>query len=148
MSYVCPLCFINPYSHSLKKVYEDNNFIIFYTCPAEAILYYDTNSILQHYNGVLNEIPTNKQWIWIFDSSNFKFTHFIQFNVGIELAKLISNNFSNNLNKIIIINTTLYISFTYNIIYPFLNNKLKSIIEFNNIFTNYQEIINNIIIIS
>jgi hypothetical protein len=51
--------------------------------------------------------------------------------VAIELAKLISNKFSKNLKKIIIINPTFYITITHKMIMPFLNNKVKDIIEIN-----------------
>jgi hypothetical protein len=130
MTYICPLCEIEPLSHSLSKIEETNNVIYYYTCPSKAKLYYDAESIINHYNGVLSEIPCNKKWIWIFDSAGFDLKHFMQINVGIELAKLISTKFSSNLEKIKIINPTIYVSATYNIIYPFLNNKLRNIIEF------------------
>jgi hypothetical protein len=90
MSYKCPFCAIDADSHSLVKIKETTSIVYFYTCPANAKLYYDMPSIINHYNGVLSEIPQDKYWIWIFDSSNFGFKHFIQFRVGIELAKLIS----------------------------------------------------------
>jgi hypothetical protein len=64
--------------------------------------------------------------------------------VGIQLAKLISSKFSNNLEKIIIINPSNYISFTYEIIKPFLNKKMKSIIELNYNFKSFNEIISNL----
>jgi hypothetical protein len=110
---------------------ETNELIYYYTCPSKAILYHDVNGIINHYDGVLSEIPENKEWIWIFDSKNFGFKHAIQTNVAIELARLISNKFSKNLKKIIIINPTLYVSMTYDLIIPFLNKKLKNIIEIN-----------------
>ncbi len=132
MPYLCPLCILDPFSHSLIRLTEIDDIIYFYTCPSQAKLYYDANSIIKHYDGVLSEIPTNKKWIWIFDSTDFGFKHFKQINVGIELAKLISNKFSSNLEKIIVINPTIYVSSTHRIIYPFLNEKLKRIIEFNN----------------
>ena len=44
----------------------------------------------------------------------------MEINVAIELAKLISNKFSENLKKII-----------HKMILPFLNNKVKDIIEIN-----------------
>jgi hypothetical protein len=56
----------------------------------------------------------------------------MQINVAIELSKLISNKFYKNLKKIIIINPTSYIKITHKIILPFLNNKIKDIIEINN----------------
>jgi hypothetical protein len=131
MSYICPLCKIQPLSHSLTKISEKNDIIYYYTCPSQAILYYDVESILNHYDGVLSEIPKDKKWIWIFDSFNFNLTHALQINVAIEITKLISNKFSANLNNIIIINPTFYIKMTYNVVMPFLNETLKSIIEIN-----------------
>jgi len=144
MGFQCPLCLLDPLSHSLIKIKETNDIIYFYTCPSQAKLYFDVDSIIKHYDGVLSEIPTNKKWIWIFDSKDFNFKHFIQVNVGIELAKLISSKFSHNLKEIIIINPTFYISSTYNIIYLFLNEKLRSIIEFNSQYKTSHDIINNL----
>ena len=128
MQYVCPLCKLQPSSHSLKKVLEEKG-IIYYTCPAQATLYYDVKGIINHYDGVLSEIPENKEWIWIFDSLDFGFIHAMQTTVAIELAKLISNKFSKNLKKIIIINPTYYITIIHKIIMPFLNKKTRDIIK-------------------
>jgi hypothetical protein len=131
MQYICPLCKILPSSHSLTKVLEKKGIIYYYTCPSKAILYYDVTGIVNHYNGVLSEMPDNKEWVWIFDSLGFSLVHAIQTSVAIELAKLISNKYSKNLKKIIIINPTFYIKITHKMIMPFLNNKVKDIIEIN-----------------
>jgi hypothetical protein len=120
-----------PSSHSLTKILEKKGIIYYYTCPSKAILYYDVNGIINHYDGVLSEMPKNKEWVWIFDSLDFGFIHAIQTSVAIELAKLISTKFSKNLKKIIIINPTFYITITHKMIMPFLNNKVKNIIEIN-----------------
>ena len=131
MKYVCPLCKILPSSHSLTKVFEKKGIKYYYTCPSQAILYYDVKGIIDHYDGVLSEMSENTEWVWIFDSLGFSLIHAIQTNVAIELAKLISNKFSTNLKKIIIINPTLYIKITHKMLMPFLNNKVKDIIEIN-----------------
>ena len=131
MQYICPICELVPSSHSLTKLLEKKDIIYYYTCPSQAILYYDTEGIINHFNGVLSEIPEHKEWVWIFDSLDFSFIHAIQINVAIELAKLISNKFSKNLKKIIIINPTFYITTTYTLLMPFLDNKIKDIIELN-----------------
>ncbi len=131
MIYECPLCKLLPSSHSLKKILEKKGIIYYYTCPSQAILYYDVKGIINHYDGVLSEMPENKEWVWIFDSLDFSFIHALQTNVAIELAKLISNKFSKNLKKIIIINPTFYITITHKMIIPFLNNKVRDIIEIN-----------------
>ena len=131
MKYICPLCSIDPLSHSLSELYEKNNIIYYYTCPSKAKMYFDTIGIINHYNGVLSEIPENNKWIWIFDGTEFDLKHLFQVEVAIELAKLISSKFSEKLQKIIIINPNFYIKSIYNIIYPFLNVKMKSIVEIN-----------------
>ena len=131
MVYTCPLCLLDPLSHSLTNFLEKDNTYYFYTCPAKAKLYYDTNSIIDHYNGVLSDIPKNKKWIWVLDIMGFGFNHFLQIEVAKELSKLISSKFSENLEKILIINPSGYVSAVYAIVKPFLNNKVKSIIEIN-----------------
>jgi hypothetical protein len=141
MKYICPLCSIDPLSHSLSEVCEKNNIIYYYTCPSKAKMYFDTLGIINHYDGVLSEIPENKKWIWIFDGTEFNLKHFFQIEVAIELAKLISSKFSEKLEKIIIINPNFYIKSVYNIIYPFLNVKMKTIIELNYVFKSVNEII-------
>ncbi len=131
MSYVCQICKLLPSSHSLTKMTEKKGIIYYYTCPSQAILYYDVQGIINHYDGVLSEIPANKEWVWIFDSLDFSIMHAMQTNVAIQLAKLISSKFSKNLKKIIIINPTFYIAITHKMIINFLNNKVKDLIEIN-----------------
>jgi hypothetical protein len=131
MRYTCPLCALNPRSHSLIEVAEKNNTLYYYTCPSKAELYFDLKSIISHYDGVFSEIPENKQWVWIFDGTDFNLKHFLQLQVGIELSKLISLKFNKNLKAIIVINPTFYISSIYKIINIFLDEKIKSIIEIN-----------------
>lgn len=140
MSYICPLCKLLPFSHSLTKLTEKNRIIYYYTCPSQAILYYDVEGIMNHYDGVLSEIPENKEWIWIFDSLDFSLTHALQINVATEIAKLISNKFSKNLKKIIIINPTIYITMTHKVVMPFLNETIKNMIEINYENTTPEEI--------
>ena len=141
MPYTCPLCKLLPSSHSLTQVLEKNGIIYYYTCPSQAILFYDVTGIINHYDGVLSEIPENKEWVWIFDSLEFSIIHSIEINVSIELAKLISNKFSKNLKKIIIINPTFYITMTHIMIMPFLNNKIRDVIEINYESTCAEEVI-------
>jgi len=142
MSYICPLCKLQPLSHSLTKLSEKNGIIYYYTCPSQAILYYDVEGILNHYDGVLSEIPKDKKWIWIFDSFEFNLTHALQINVATEIAKLITNKFSTNLKKIIIINPTFYITMTHKVVMPFLNETIKNIIEINYEKTTSEDLIN------
>ena len=77
-------------------------------------------------------MPKDKQWKWIFDASGFGFKHFMYVDVGIRLAKLISSEYSNNLTKIQIVNTNMYVNLVYSAISPFLSNKIRERIEFVN----------------
>ena len=65
----------------------------------------------------------------------------MQREVAIELIKLISSNFSKNLKKIIIINSTIYLSCIYHLMNPFLIEEIKSIIEMNYVIKNAIDII-------
>jgi hypothetical protein len=131
MQYTCPICKLLPSSHSLEKLLEKNGVIYYYTCPSKAILYYDVNGIINHYDGVLSEIPENKEWIWIIDSVDFGLIHVMETSVAMALTDLISTKFSKNLKKIMVINPTFYTTITHKIVIPFLNNKLRDIIEIN-----------------
>ena len=126
--YTCPLCAIDPSSHSLIKMAEKNGILYYYTCPAKATMY-DVKGIMNHYDGVLSKIPKDKKWVWIVDGEGFGFTHAMQINVAIEISKLISSKFSKNLKKIIIKNPTLYITIIHKIIMPFLNKETRDKIE-------------------
>lgn len=141
MQYICPICKLLPSSHSLTKVSEKKGIIYYYTCPSKATLYYDVKGIINHYDGVLSEIPENKEWIWIFDSLDFGLTHAMETNVAIELTKLVSNKFSKNLKKIIIINPTLYTTIIHKLIMPFLNKKVSDIIEINYKLKSVEEVL-------
>jgi hypothetical protein len=60
--------------------------------------------------------------------------------IAVELVKLISNNFSKNLNKIIIIHPTIYVTMIHTFLMPFMNHKIKNIIEINHKVNSANEI--------
>ena len=144
MKYTCPLCELDPLCHSLKKIADKQGIIYFYTCPSQAKMYYDTEGIVNHYQGVLSEIPADKEWVWIFDSVDFGLKHAMQFSVAKELSTLIGR-FSTNLKQIIIINPTFYTSITYNMLMPFLSSKVVNIIEMNNALHSGEEVVYGIL---
>jgi len=125
--YKCPICELNPGSHSLMKLYERENIEYYYTCPAKATRYNDTVGIIAHYEGVLREI--NKPWVWVFDGTDFNFVHSLEIDIGIQLASILSKNV--HLYKIMVIHPTIYVSTIYTVLYPFLSDRLRQLIEFN-----------------
>lgn len=128
MVYQCDICYQDPTSHSLKNMGTRDSVQYYYTCPAKASKYDDVEGIIKHYDGVLSE-NTNK-WIWIFDCDGFNMKHLLEINVGIKLAQLITNKFSHNLVKIIIVNPTWHVKIVIDLVYPFLNKHVKSIITY------------------
>lgn len=143
MNYNCPICSIDPSSHSLTIYKEFNNIIYLYTCPSQAKLFFDTKGIILHYDGVLSQISEYKKWVWIIDGKNYSFKHLIEYNVGIELVKLILSKFSKNLLKIIVINPTIYITYAYNFLKPFLSIDIQNLIVFNSTCQNIDNLILN-----
>jgi hypothetical protein len=131
MNYTCPVCAIAPSSHSLKLLREKDGIRYYYTCPSLATLYYDAKGIVAHYEGVLSEIPPEKEWVWFFDSLGFGLIHASQTSVARGLANLITTKFSQNLKKIIILNPTIYVRLTHSMLMPFLNTKVQELIEVN-----------------
>jgi len=130
MVFICKICEKCPNSHSLVKYEETENRIIYYTCPSEA-KNNETNGILYHYNGELGEI-NGKNWIWILDLKNFSIKHFMEVSNGIALAKLITEKYSEHLQNIIVINSNIYTTTIFNIISPFLTEKVRNMVVFSN----------------
>lgn len=129
MGYTCPICKEDPTSHSLKKARETDDCIYFYTCPAQATKYNDIEGIINHYRGVLTEIPSDKEWIWIFDARGFTLAHAMEITLARRMATLITEEFGWNLRKVYIANPTTFITITMNVIWPFLSNRIKERIE-------------------
>jgi len=126
MEYKCPICEREPGSHSLKKIHSQNEVIVYYTCPAEASKYYDNEGICNHYDGEFSTIPENNLWMWVFDCSGFEFKHVCEYQVGLDLANLITKKYSDNLQKICIINPNWYIYLLLSIMWPLMDDKIKS----------------------
>lgn len=123
MVYECPTCKTEPGSHSLKRLADENETAIFYTCPAEATKYWDLSGILEHYDGTLGEHKGS--WVWVFDAKGFSWSHALQFDVAMGIARLITEKYSGTLEAIRIVNPTPLINFVRRLIWPVLNKKLK-----------------------
>jgi hypothetical protein len=128
MSFICKICEKCPTSHSLIKYEENNDYVVYYTCPSEAINN-ETNGIIYHYNGVLSEL-NGKNWVWVLDLKKFGIKNFMEIGNGIALAKLITEKYSEHLQKIIVINSNMYTSAIFNIISPFLSERVRNMVVF------------------
>lgn len=128
MEKICNQCYINPKAHSLELKEFKNQIFYYYSCPSRAELYNDKEGILNHYNNELSK-TIGFRWVWIFDAIDYGLKHASQVSLGIELAKLINEKFSENLIRIYIIHPNLYIKMIYKLIMPFLSNETNKKIK-------------------
>ena len=133
MEHICKTCHEDSTSHSFSKLCEIKGVSMFYTKPADATKYTDREGILAHYDNMMKH-NGDKPWTWIFDSDGFGMKHAMEVRTGIEIAKLISSKYSNNLQKIIVKNPTWYVKLMYTFVSPFLSTRVNSMIEFTNDF--------------
>ena len=128
MPFVCKICEQCPTSHSLVKLDETDDQIIYYTCPSNATNN-NTSGIIAHYDGLLRELD-GKKWMWILDLKGFKMKNFMEIGNGIALAKLITEKYSDNLQKIIVVNPNSFTSAIFNTVKPFLSEKVTDMVIF------------------
>ena len=141
MGFICKICEKNPNSHSLIKYEETNENVVYYTCPSSATNN-EINGILTHFDGFLGETK-DKNWIWILDLKDFSMKNFLEIGNTISIVKLISEKYSVNLQKIIVMNTNSYTSTIYNIIKPVLNERMRSLVFFPNSYNDQKEKLDN-----
>lgn len=125
---MCQLCFDEPGSHSFYFLKSEDDINYYYTSPAMATKYWDTEGIINHYKEIL-DLNGDKPWVWIFDSKGFGLKHSLQTGVAFGILQLLKEKYGKYLKEIQIINPTIYINSMYNIVYPFLTNELTSIIK-------------------
>lgn len=129
--YECPICQLKPKSHSFDILKEDNNQIIYYSCPSESLTPHDHNGIINHYKGFL-ESKGNKKWIWLIDGKGFKTSH-INVQINMSLIKLLDAHES-MLSKIIIFNSSKTLQNAVALAWPFVSTKMKKKICVDNKF--------------
>lgn len=129
MVYECKICKYEPKSHSFENLGKVNGITYLYTCPAKAIKYYDHDGILNHYDGILNDL-NGKRWCWIFDARGFSLKHYLEIKTAIDLAKLISNHYGESLVTIYIYKPSWHLKLTLNMVWGVLSQHLRSIIMY------------------
>lgn len=123
---ICPICAIDASSHSFDLLYHMDNVLVFYSCPANATKYNDTDGILTHFKLALDFYKCcENNWEWIFDFKGFELKHIMEIRTAIGIAGII-NNYSKYLTKIRIINMNRYTHTMMKIVMPFLNKDVQS----------------------
>ena len=128
MQDICLKCHNNPKAHSFKILNIDNyDKTVFYTCPGDAEDYADSYGILLHYKNML-KMNGNKDWIWVFNCERLEIKHSLEFSTARRVAELISEKYVHNIKQIYVINSNFVLNIILNIIWPFLDDKIKDLI--------------------
>ena len=130
MENICTTCDLDPSSHSCD-VFNTYNSLIIYTCPNKALLYNDAEGIVMHYDNILKN--NTKDWEFICDFDGFSFKHTLAVPTAIGVVKLFSQKYYKNLIKVNIINSNRFLHICINIVWPFANDHMKSIIYIDNV---------------
>ena len=96
---MCQICFDEPGSHSFYLLKTEKNVNFYYTCPAEATKYWDTQGILKHYEEVLT-LNGQNPWVWIFDSQDFGINHSMQINIALGIIRMLKEKYGQYLQEI------------------------------------------------
>ena len=123
MERICKKCASDPMSHSFKRLTERSGVLIYYSHPAAAKLYDDTEGILQHIDHML-ALHGNRKWSCIFDGDGFDIKHAMQLQMGMGLVQLLSEKYGETLQEIKVINPTWHISGMLKILSSMINSKL------------------------
>jgi len=115
--YTCPVCALDPTSHSLRRIGEKDGTVIFYTKPAEASKYWDREGIRDHYDGTLDQIK-NTDWIWVFDAKGFSARHLLEVGVAQTIATLVATKYSRTLKEIRVVNSSWVVQAVLHIVRP------------------------------
>jgi len=124
--HICPMCAIEPKSHSLSKIKEVNGKAIYYTSPAKA-LSKDREGIIKYYDLVLNE--NTMPWIWVVDCKDYPLSHALDIKTAIEISKLLNTKYCNKLEKIIVVNTNNFVYVIIKILSVFVSKEFKEKLE-------------------
>ena len=120
----CPICAKDPLAHSFKKVGEKRGIGMFYSKPAQAKRYNDTEGILAHVDNIL--AAHGKKWICIIDGDQFDTIHIAEWETGKGLMELFFTKYVDTLVEIKIINPTVYVRTAMKILLSFISKEKAS----------------------
>ena len=109
---------MDPY---LFRKVSDGARAVYYTHPSKIKQQYTTEEILVHYRKCLQE---NKQWIWVFDGSNFDTDHIMELKLGQGIAEILDSPVGQTLKEILVINPTVHLKVLIKVVTPFISDPL------------------------
>ena len=116
---MCPICDVEPTSHSFFKMGRQKGMNLFYTCPGDAINH-ETEGVLAHYREVL-EKNEGEKWIFIFDAKGFALYHTTRIASARGLMTIF-NEYGDNLEEVRIVNANRFVKAMFSTIRPFVSS--------------------------
>lgn len=120
---MCKICDSDPKAHSFFKIATERNTQIFYSCPAEATRYWDTDGIVNHCNEKLAE-KGDADWIYTFDGKGFGLKHALEIGAALGLLGVLKNH-EDTLKEIRMINTSLHVKTMMKTVQPFISKSIS-----------------------
>jgi hypothetical protein len=125
MDKICAACAKDPNTHSFKKVSEKNGIALYYTQPAKASKYDDTEGILSHVDNALRA-NGSKPWRCVIDGTGFDMRHATEVQTGMGLVALLTEKYGTTLQHVTIINPTWHILGVIKITFAFVDESIKA----------------------
>jgi hypothetical protein len=129
---LCPICRIDPMSHSFKQIaYSNPNIHLFYSCPAKSTKYFEMEGAIEHFQLYLDK-NNHHPWAYVLDCEGFTLRHAMEIKASLIIVNMIKDTYGHALKKVWIINLVWPIKILLNVIYPILPPHLRSIVEISN----------------
>jgi len=118
----CSKCVLLPNSHSFEHVGTINGIELFYTSPARALDYKETQETFGYYKNHIDVAKKNK-WIWIVDCDGMKMKHYSSIDIIKKLIQMLLEEHKGLLQSIWIIHPNTWIKTAMTLLKPFLKKE-------------------------
>jgi hypothetical protein len=115
----CSRCAIIPNAHSFTHFGAVNGIELFYTSPARAHDYKETEETFNYYKMHINAAK-NSKWIWIVDCEGMKMKHYSSIDIIKKLIQMLLDEHKGALQSIWIIHPNTWIKTAVALMKPFL----------------------------
>lgn len=107
----CPLCLINPDSHSFTNFGKLGETHLLYTAAARVLDYKETPEKIINFKMHLDTMK-GKRWIWVLDSGDMEIKHYSSMNYTRQLAQLLMKDHEETIQGIWILRPNLWMRTT------------------------------------
>lgn len=104
----------------LNRIHSNNSDgrIYLYSLPSRVQRYYRDDELITHIHNVLSIISPFAKWNIVIDTHNFNHIHLLKSRIAMKLARIVIDNYSFNLDKILIIQDSPFFNILLNAMYP------------------------------